>query len=199
MFGLTIDRLITRTTTHACKLNIGPGDIVLITGPSGSGKSVLFNELKKAVPIENRISLDRITLPNDRTLIDCIDADLITCINLLSTAGLNDVFCLLNQPANLSEGEQYRFRLAMALSLGKPFVFADEFCSGLDRLTAAVIAHKIRKFATKTNTIFVLAACQNDFGLDLAPDVIVAKELGGDTQVIYKNPSRKPDPAFDKK
>ena len=129
MFGLTADHLADRTATYACALTVRPGDVVLVTGPSGSGKTVLMNELQQATPTENRISLSRITLPDDCSVIDCIDANLIKSIRLLSTAGLNDVFCLLNQPANLSEGEQYRYRLAVALSLGKRFVFADEFCS----------------------------------------------------------------------
>jgi uncharacterized protein len=190
MFGLTTERLTSRTVTHCCRLNIIPGDIIMIAGPSGSGKTVLLNELRNNIPPEDRISLDRIALPRDRTLIDCFDTDLITTIRLLSTAGLNDVFCLLNQPVNLSEGEQYRFRLALALSMSKPYIFADEFCSGLDRLTAATIAHKIRMYATKTSTTFVIAAAQEDFGLDLKPDVLVLKSLNGDHGVIYKDEQR---------
>ena len=190
MFGLTADHLADRTATYACALTVRPGDVVLVTGPSGSGKTVLMNELHRATPVEDRISLDQIALPDDCSVIDCIGANLIKSIRLLSTAGLNDVFCLLNRPANLSEGEQYRYRLAVALSLGKPFVFADEFCSGLDRITAATIAYKIRKFATKTATIFFLAAGQDDFALDLSPDIIVRTELCGDTRVTYRDLNR---------
>ncbi len=190
MFGLTTDHLNDRTTTYGCALTVRPADIVLITGPSGAGKTVLMNELKRAIPFGDRISLDQIALPDHCSVIDCIDANLIKSIRLLATAGLNDVFCLLNRPANLSEGEQYRYRLAMTLSLGRPFVFADEFCSGLDRITAATIAHKIRKFASNNDTVFFLAASQDDFALDLAPDILVRTELCGDTQVTYRDLNR---------
>lgn len=190
MFGLTAASLADRTTTKACQLTVRPADIVLITGPSGAGKTVLMNELQQTIPAEDRISLDQIALPDDCTVIDCIDANLIQSIRLLSAAGLNDVFTLLNQPANLSEGEQYRYRLAVTLTLGRKFVFADEFCSGLDRITAATVAHRIRKFATKHGTIFFLAASQADFALDLAPDIIVRTELCGDTRAVYKDLTR---------
>ena len=186
MFGLTADRLTRRCIINNCRLEINDGDIVYITGPSGAGKSVLLKELEKAIPASDRVNLARIKLTKDKTLIDCIDADLLTSLRMLSTAGLNDVFCVLNQPANLSEGQKYRFRLAMALAAGKKFVFADEFCSNLDRITAVVIAYNINKFAKRTGVTFILASSHEDMLLDLAPDVLVVKELSAKTQVIYK-------------
>ncbi|MBW8038606.1 MAG: ATP-binding cassette domain-containing protein [Planctomycetes bacterium] len=186
MFGLTADRLTERCVIDNCRLEINDGDILYITGPSGAGKSVLLRELEKATPAPDRMNLNEIKLPGDKTLIDCIDADCLTSLRILSTAGLNDVFCVLNQPANLSQGQKYRFRLAMAMAAGKKFVFADEFCSELDRITAAVISYNIRKFAKKTGTTFILASSHDDILLDLAPDVLVIKELSAQTQVIYK-------------
>ena len=186
MFGLTIDRLTERKVSYSCQLQINTGDIVYISGPSGAGKSVLLRELEKSVPSSDRMNLDRIRLPNDKTLIDCIDADLLDSLKMLSTAGLNDCFCILNQPRNLSDGQKCRFRLAMALAANKKFIFADEFCSELDRITAAVISYNIYKFAKRTGTIFILASSHNDLLLDLSPDVLIATELSGSTEVIYK-------------
>jgi len=186
MFGLTIDRLNERKVSYSCQLQINTGDIVYISGPSGAGKSVLLRELEKSVPSADRVNLNRIKLPNDKTLIDCIDGDLLDSLKMLSTAGLNDCFCILNQPRNLSEGQKYRFRLAMALAANKKFIFADEFCSKLDRITAAVISYNIYKFAKHTGKIFILASSHNDILLDLSPDVLIAAELSGTTEVIYK-------------
>ena len=186
MFGLTADRLTERRFNHNCQLEINDGNIVLITGPSGAGKSVLLRELEKSVPASDRVNLARIKLPSDKTLIDCIDGDFLRSLRMLSIAGLNDCFCILNQPRNLSEGQKYRFRLAMALAAKKKFIFADEFCSELDRITAAVISYNVHKFAKRTGTIFILASSHDDILLDLSPDVLVVKELSGPTQVIYK-------------
>jgi ABC-type ATPase with predicted acetyltransferase domain len=190
MFGLTLDRLTQKKVTHNCNLEINDGDIVYITGPSGAGKSVLLRELEKAVSVSDRVSLEQFDLSTDKALIDCIDGDLLTSLKVLSIAGLNDVFCILNQPANLSLGQKYRFRLAMALAAEKKFVFADEFCSELDRLTAAVISYNIHKFAKRTATTFILASSHDDILIDLEPDILVVKELSGPTKVIYKENRR---------
>lgn len=187
MFGLTVDRLAERTIRHECRLDVNDGDIVYITGPSGAGKSVLLRELKKSIPAPDRVDLAQIKLPRDKTLIDCINGDLVTSLRTLSIAGLSDCYCILNQPANLSDGQKYRFRLAMALAVKKKFVFADEFCSDLDRISAAVISYNIHKFAKRTGTTFVLASSHDDILLDLAPDVLVIKELSGPAQVIYRS------------
>jgi hypothetical protein len=186
VFGLTADRLAERTVTHDCQVEINDGDIVYITGPSGAGKTILLNELAQAVPASERVCLAEIELPAGKTLIDCLGGDLYTSLKILSTAGLSDVFCILSQPAELSDGQKYRFCLAVALATGKKFIFADEFCSNLDRITAATIAYNVHKFAKRNGVTFVLAASHEDILLDLAPDVLITKELCGPTQVIYK-------------
>jgi ABC-type ATPase with predicted acetyltransferase domain len=186
MFGLTADRLTENSVQHNCQLEINAGDIVYITGPSGAGKSVLLRELEKTIPSEQRISLEDIELAADKTLIECISGDLLSSLRALSIAGLNDVFCILNSPANLSEGQKYRFRLACALRSGKKFIFADEFCSNLDRISASVISYNIQKHVRRLGVTFILASCHDDLLADLQPDVLVIKELSGKTEIVYK-------------
>jgi ABC-type ATPase with predicted acetyltransferase domain len=186
MFGLTADRLAKTICTVNCQLEINKGDIVYITGPSGAGKSVLLKELEKSVPASDKVNLNEVKLPCDKSVIDCINGDFLEGLKLLSVAGLNDAFCVLNQPINLSDGQKYRFRLAVALSSGAKFIFADEFCCELDRITAAVISHNIHKYAKRTGVTFILASSHEDILLDLSPDVLVVKELSGATQVVYK-------------
>ena len=187
MFGLTIDRLTDRAPVHQCRVEISPGDIVYITGPSGSGKSVLLREIERCVPASEAVNLARIDLPADRTVIDCFDGDLISSLQMLSVVGLSDVFALLNRPCHLSDGQKYRFRLAQALAAGRPCVFADEFGSELDGITAATVAFNVHKFAKRTQTTLVLASSREDFLIDLTPDVLVVKDFTGPAQVIYKN------------
>ena len=192
MFGLTIDRLKDKSVRHHCKIEINDGDIVYITGPSGVGKTVLMRELEKQMPACDSVNLEEIELPSDKTLVDCIDDDsLIGTLRLLSTAGLSDCFCILNQPSNLSAGQKYRFRLAMALASGRKFVFADEFCSELDRISAAVISCNLHKFAKRNHTTFILASSHDDILRDLAPDVLVVKDFSGSTDVIYRDAMRR--------
>jgi ABC-type ATPase with predicted acetyltransferase domain len=197
MFGLTKDRLSECGCNINCQLEINEGDIVYITGPSGAGKSVLLRELEKAIPDSEKVNLNKIVLPADRAVIDCIpstlryeghgDGSILEGLKVLSIAGLNDAFCVLNQPTNLSDGQKYRFRLAVALSSGAKYIFADEYCSELDRITAAVISYNIQKYAKRTGVTFILASSHDDVLMDLEPDVLVVKELSGATEVVYKN------------
>jgi hypothetical protein len=186
MFGVTVDRLREAACSVNCKLRIKPGDVVYITGPSGAGKSILLRVLEKLVHADKRINLAEIVLPHDRAVIDCFDGDIIGSLKLLGIAGLSDVFCVLRRPSELSDGEKWRFRLAVALASGKKFVFADEFCCGLDRITAAVVSCNVRKFAQKHGITFILASSHDDLLPDLQPDVLILKELSGGTRVIYR-------------
>ena len=186
-FGITVQRLKNNVITHQCDIKLSPGQIVYITGPSGSGKSVILREFYNTFAGGEKINIDDIPLPDDKTCVDCINAGFLETLRNLSCAGLTDVFCVLNSPANLSEGQKYRYRIAKALASDKQFIFADEFCSNLDRVTAAVISYNLRKFATKTGKTFVLASSHDDLLGDLLPEVIVIKHLAGDAEVIYKN------------
>jgi ABC-type ATPase with predicted acetyltransferase domain len=190
MFGLTIDRLTDSAPNHRCRVRIRPGDIVYITGPSGAGKSVLLRELERCVPAPDAVDLAGVGLPDDRTVIDCFEDDVITSLQALSMVGLGDVFSVLNRPSQLSDGQKYRFRLARALASGRPFVFADEFCSELDRITAATVAFNVHRFARRAKTTLVLASSRDDILIDLAPDVLVHKDFTGPAEVIYKEQRR---------
>ncbi len=192
MFGLDISRLKKPEPAVKCQFELRQGDICYITGASGAGKSVLLKELYNAVNDDEKIELADIELSEDSSLIDCIGGDLLDSLRTLSKAGLNDVFCILNQPARLSDGQKYRFRLAKALASGKKIIFADEFCSNLDRITAAVIAYNIREFANRYKITFILAGSHDDILADLLPDVMVINYLAGETRIIYRDIRRQP-------
>ncbi len=187
MFGLTLDRLAARAPVHACRVEIRAGDIVYVTGPSGAGKSILLRELQRRVPRSEAIHLARVGPPRNRRVIDCFAGDVLTSLRTLGSVGLSDVFSILNLPGRLSDGQKYRFRLALALTAGKPYVFADEFCSALDRITAATEAYNVHRLAKRTGTTLILASSRDDILLDLAPDVLIIKDFDGPAQVIYRN------------
>jgi uncharacterized protein len=196
-FGITVQRLKNNAIIHKCEIKLSAGEICYITGPSGCGKSVLLREFYNTLGTEQKINIDEIPLPDNKTCVDCIDpagtpggikSDFLETLRTLSNAGLTDVFCVLNSPVNLSDGQKYRYRIAKALASEKQFIFADEFCSSLDRVTAAVICANIRKFATKSGKTFILASSHDDVLSDLQPEVIVIKHLAGEAEVIYKNP-----------
>jgi ABC-type ATPase with predicted acetyltransferase domain len=190
MFGLDIEMLRSNVICHKCKINLKAGDICYITGASGAGKSVLLRELYNLAAPKERLRLCDIEFQSGKALVDCIAGDFFEALRILSKAGLSDVFCVLGEPTKLSEGQKYRYRLAKALASGKKMIFADEFCSSLDRITAAVISHNIAKIARQKSKTFVLASSHDDLLCDLQPDVVVIKHLTGKTEVMYRDRRR---------
>jgi uncharacterized protein len=185
MFGVDLERLREGSGAHRVELELERGQVCYVTGPSGAGKSVLLRDMYERIK-GKKVWVGDIPLPRDRSVVDCMEGGVVESLRALSRAGLSDVFCVLNAAANLSEGQKWRFRLAKAMASGAEVVFADEFCSTLDRITAAVIAWNVRKWSRKTGVTFVLASCHEDILADLRPDVIVVKHLSGEADVIRR-------------
>ena len=186
LFGLRSARLKHRRPAQDCQLTLQPGQICCISGPSGAGKSTLLNALYGKIAADRRIRLDDIPIERHRPVIDCLDGSLLDAVGTLSKAGLSDVYAMLKSPGQLSAGQQWRYRLAKALQSGQQWIFVDEFSASLDRITACVIAHHLRKIARRNKTIFILASCHEDFLTDLQPDVVIVKYLNAKTNVIYR-------------
>ena len=119
MFGIGLDESYEVTLYNDLRLDVRPGDVIFVTGPSGSGKSVLLARLEEAIrgawPAARIVNLAQTDLPADRAVIDLMAPPLAQALRLLSTAGLADAFLLLRRPHELSDGQRYRLRLARAI------------------------------------------------------------------------------------
>jgi ABC-type ATPase with predicted acetyltransferase domain len=192
MFGVRPERIKHQRLRHHCCLEVYPGDIIYLTGASGGGKTVMLDAMYEQIDEQNRLRLDSIELTDAVPVIDCMDKPVFASTEAFSRGGLGDVFCMLQTPAALSVGQQHRYRLAIALARQEQFIFADEFTSSLDRITAASVAHHLRKHAYKSDKIFILASSHEDILRDLLPDILIIKNLTGRTQTLYKNKNRDP-------
>ena len=158
-------------------LEVNPGDVVYITGQSGSGKSLLLKELQRQMREEGKsvVNLDEIELDNTRPLIDQIGKDLNDALRLLSAAGLNDAYLFVRKPNELSDGQRYRFRLAKAIETNAEVWVADEFMAVLDRTAAKVIAYSVQKTARKSGATVIVATTHTDMVKDLHPSLYIEK------------------------
>ena len=160
------------------ELEVKQGDIVYITGQSGSGKSVLLRELEAQMREREKtvVNLDHMVL-EDRPIIDQIGKNTNDAIRVLSAAGINDAYLYLRKPSELSDGQRYRFRLAKAIETGAEVWVADEFLAVLDRISAMVIAYSIQKTARAANATLIVATTHTDMVNDLAPDLYINKRF----------------------
>ncbi|MCA9244995.1 MAG: ATP-binding cassette domain-containing protein [Phycisphaerales bacterium] len=180
------------------EIPIEPGQVVLFTGASGSGKSSLMRALSEQLndrpPASRRcrgtvvVVLELLPLP-DGLLVDSLNLPAGQAMNLLSSCGLGEAHLMLRTPTELSDGQRYRFRLALALSMNPQWIVADEFTATLDRTLAQVVAFNVRRLADRTGTGFLLATTHEDVTTDLAPDVHVHCRLDGEISIESSPPS----------
>ncbi|MET2951324.1 ATP-binding cassette domain-containing protein [Vibrio owensii] len=170
------------------QLEIKQGDIIYITGQSGSGKSLLLKELAVMMETGTKLKLANIDAVEleDKPLIDQIGKTTEEAIRILSLAGLNDAYLFIRKPKELSDGQLYRFRIAKLMGSDADVWVADEFGAVLDRTTAKVVGFSLQKFARLLNKTVLVATTHKDLREELAPDIYVDKRFRERVEVDIK-------------
>lgn len=196
-FGLGVSEEKHFTIFKNFKLGFNRGDVVFITGDSGGGKSLLLKHIEHNLKELQIYNLNHIKPDPEEVIVENIGDTLEESIKYLSMMGLNDAFIFLRKYKELSDGQKYRYRLAKAIYLNANFLFIDEFCANLDRITAKVIAYNLQKIVRKKNMVLIAATTHTDLIEDLNPSVLVDKKFMDEVYVTYRDIEKQPISFFD--
>lgn len=176
-----------RMARHAARLDsrLQPGQIALITGPSGSGKSSLARALLDRCP--SAVASDSARVDPASPLVDALTGPLARRLAILSSVGLADARIFTRRAGVLSVGERARFEIALAInhaghaahasarsqSAHPTTIILDEFASTLDRPTALRVAHLLRRSVDRSTFPLrvVCITAHDDLTPALRPDV----------------------------
>ena len=200
VFGVDVEHAFSTILTNF-SLEIEPGDVVLITGASGSGKSTIIrlltsklSSLKKEMEITGKIvknirdvAILNTNWDNSRPLIEQVkeDRNIKEAIEILNSVGLSEAHLYIKRPDQISDGQRYRFAVAKLCDSGKPIWIADEFVSTLNPEMAAIVAKGLRKVAYKNGATLILAAPHiHNFIGSLLPNKLIKLRWGAKA-IIY--------------
>ena len=161
------------------ELEINRGDIVYITGQSGSGKSLLLRDLARQMAPLGVADIDKIVYA-DKPVVDCFGPTMPTTkvLDYLAKAGISDAWIYIRKPNELSDGQRYRLKLALLMAQDEASVWvADEFGAVLDRVTAKCVAFNMQKVARALGKTLIVATTHTDLREELAPSLTITKRF----------------------
>ena len=187
-FGLGLDEKAW-TLYDNLELDIERGDVVYVTGQSGSGKSVVLRELQRLMADAGQrvASIDDFVFADDTNVIDQLGKTTSDALGLLSMAGLNDAYLFVRKPSEMSDGQKYRLKIAKLIESGADVWVADEFGAVLDRVTAQVVASNLQRAARKVGATVIVATTHEDLVNALRPSVQITKHYKERVKVDYEH------------
>lgn len=159
-------------------------NIGVIYGGSGTGKTTLLKQFGNL--IDDNFD-DKKALISNFDWLSPKDAS-----SLLSSMGLSSVPTWLRPFSLLSNGEQYRARLAYKVGKAKvnDVILIDEFTSVVDRDVAKAMSYAIQKYIRRENKKIILASCHFDIMEWLLPDWTYSPLKGHVERHDYRRQSR---------
>ena len=195
-FGLGLDEEREIVVVPETSFEINPGDVALISGESGSGKTIMLrlisSQLSKSREFSPVIWSGQLGVSGGELVVHGVGGSVEEALETLSHVGLNEAFIFLRRFRELSEGQRHRYLLAKAFNSGAKTIIIDDFCSPLDGVTARVVAYTAQKLARRRGLTFIAATTREDILEDLNPSLHIHKELGEKIKITRRKPVSKP-------
>ena len=172
---------------------VEPGQVGLITGPSGGGKSSILREVERLADLGGlrviRTSIGRCR--SRRAAIELVGVTVDDALALLGSAGLGDASVAMTSASELSDGESARLSLARAIdaSDGSGLVLIDEFCSTLDGVTAHGVARAFSRWVAReaqTGLRAIVATARDEMIDSLSPDLVCWQGIQEDPLLAWR-------------
>ena len=152
------------------------GEIILVTGPSGSGKSLLLDAIRglagdgstleecEEINVNGLVRGRKPTIarpaqcPPNVAPIDAMNwLSMEVTLQLMAAAGLAEPQLLIRHARTLSVGQRYRLSLAMGLAAETDILIVDEFCEPLDHFSSVAVAKNLKREVTRRGTSAIVA------------------------------------------
>ena len=182
-FGI-VAKSIETTIASDLTINLDGGNTLLISGPSGSGKSLLLRALlwhasghhpdwtmpadtTSAAQLQsNTLRVATWHRPNPAKspigILAAMGLSLNQAMQLLSSAGLAEASLFVRPAGTLSSGQYYRLGLALALATCPELLVIDEFCESLDDFATAAVCRRLGQKVSRDRMLLVVATSTAD-------------------------------------
>jgi len=193
-FGIGVDQERTFTIFDNLELKYDDGDLIYVTGDSGSGKSTFLKIFQQHELERGRkcVNFNDIQPSPDEVLVNSIGKNQLDAMRILGVVGLSEAFLMVRKYKELSDGQKYRYRLGKAIDQDADTYLVDEFGAKLDREMAKTLAFCIQKWARRNKKTFAIATTHRDLMEDFNADIIFDRRFGEQTKPAYYKPASPP-------
>ncbi|RLF06030.1 MAG: ABC transporter ATP-binding protein [Thermoprotei archaeon] len=203
-------RLVERYVIRDANIVIEPGDIVVLVGASGAGKTTMLRmiigavekaederykptsgdvEVPENVKLQCLIPGEREPVITDEPLIETlsrVSGDPLVAVEVLNAVGLSDAVFYRARFQELSTGQKERAKLAFMLAERPNLMVIDEFAAHLDPLTSQRVAYKLSRLCRELGITLVVASNRAEIIKALAPTKIIFIGYGTAFQVSFE-------------